>query len=204
MILDQELALPVADEVTSQRLSEVGKKTSLWRDVLVWFLLLATVVCLQLVSGAYRAEFSGYPDEPAHYVTSLMLRDYFVHFHFESPLRFAQDYYHHYPKVAFGHWPPFFYIVQAIWMGLFSAARISIRLQIACTTAFLAFGVFREGRNLFGPVLALAAAVLTVCLPLVQTYSDEEMAETLLTVMCFWSVIYFARYIRSERLSDSF
>ena len=30
MILDQELALPVADEVTSQRLSEVGKKTSLW------------------------------------------------------------------------------------------------------------------------------------------------------------------------------
>ena len=51
--------------------------------------------------------------------------------------------------------------------------------------------------------LALGAALLTVCLPLVQTYSDEEMSETLLTLMCFWSVIYFARYIRSERSRDS-
>ena len=66
-----------------------------------------------------------------------MLRDYFVHFHFQSPLRFAEEYYHHYPKVAFGHWPPFFYMLQAVWMAVFSAARTSVRLQIACTTALL-------------------------------------------------------------------
>ncbi|HYZ72027.1 MAG TPA: glycosyltransferase family 39 protein, partial [Chthoniobacterales bacterium] len=176
----------------------------MWRYISVWFVLLAAVVFLQFVSGAYQGEFGGYPDEPAHYVTSLMLRDYVVHLHVESPLRFAEDYYHHYPKVAFGHWPPFFYIVQAIWMGLFSASRTSVRLEIACTTALLAFGVFREGRKLFNARLAFAGALLTVCLPLVQTYSDEEMSETLLTLTCFWSVIYFARYIRSERLRDSF
>ncbi|MFL6451408.1 MAG: ArnT family glycosyltransferase [Bryobacteraceae bacterium] len=194
----------MANEFPSQRPAQARKETSLRRDIAVWLLLLAAVVCLQLLSGAYRGEFGGYPDEPAHYVTAVMVRDYVVHLHTESPLRFAQAYYRHYPKVAFGHWPPFFYIVQAIWMGLFSAARISVRLQIACTTAFLAFGVFREGRKLFSARLAIAGALLTVCLPLVQTYSDEEMSETLLTLMCFWSVIYLARYIRSERLRDSF
>jgi hypothetical protein len=203
MILDHELELPVADEPSTQRLTEDRNQTPLRRDLAIWFLLLCIVVCLQLLSGAYRSEFSGYPDEPAHYVTSLMLRDYVVHFHFESPLHFAEEYYHHYPKVAFGHWPPFFYIVQAIWMGLFSAARPSLRLEIACTTALLAFGVFREGSKLFGRTLAVVAALLTVCLPLVQTYSDEEMSETLLTLMCFWSVIYFARYISSEKARDS-
>ncbi len=89
-------------------------------------------------------------------------------------------------------------------MAIFSAARTSVRLQIACTTALLGFGVFREGRKLLNAPLALIGALLTVCLPLVQTYSDEEMSETLLTLMCFWSVIYFARYIHSEKARDSF
>ncbi len=87
MILDRELELPViADELPSQRLFEARKEAPLWRDFPVWFLLLAVVVCLQIVSGAYRGEFGGYPDEPAHYVTSLMLRDYFVHLPLRSHL----------------------------------------------------------------------------------------------------------------------
>ncbi|MFL6415533.1 MAG: ArnT family glycosyltransferase [Bryobacteraceae bacterium] len=204
MILDREIELPVANELPSPRRNGTRWKQPLRRDIPVWLGLLAVVVCLQILSGAYRAEFSGYPDEPAHYVTAVMLRDYVVHLHFlESPLRFASEYYHHYPKVAFGHWPPFFYIVQAIWMALFSAARTSVRLQIACTTALLGFGVFREAKKLVSAPLAIAGALLTICLPLVQTYSAEEMSETLLTLLCFWSVIYFARYIRTENVRHS-
>lgn len=202
MILDRELELNVADEVDPQRRYEARKHNPFWQNTCVWLLLLGVVIVLQILSGAYRGEFGGYPDEPAHYVTSLMLRDYFIHFHFGSPLQFAEDYYHHYPKVAFGHWPPFFYIVQAIWMSLFSAARASIRLEIACTTALLAFSIFREGRRLLGWRPALAGALLAACLPLVQTYSAEEMSETLLTLLCFWSVIHFARYMSSEKLTD--
>jgi len=204
MILDRELELPVADESASQRLVDECKQPRLRWDLAVLAALLGIVIVLQVLSGAYRAEFGAYPDEPAHYVTSLMLRDYLVHFNLASPLQFATDYYRHYPKVAFGHWPPFFYLVQAVWMGLFSAARTSIRLEIACTTALVGFGVFREARRLFARPLAFGCALLTVCLPLVQTYSDEEMSETLLTLLCFWSVVYFARYIGSERQRDSF
>src|SRR4051812_4156721 len=203
MLLDSELESPILRQAALESTASRTTGSSIWTAWCIGCLFLALVILFQIVSGAYRSEFSAYPDEPAHYVTSLMLRDYITHFHFESPVRFAQDYYRHYPKVAFGHWPPFFYVVQALWMLLFSASRFSIRIEVAVTTALLAYSVYSEGRRWFGPRLALAGGFLTVCLPLVQTYSAEEMSEVLLTLLCFWSAAFFGRYIVSERSRDS-
>ena len=165
--------------------------------------LLALAVVLQIFNGAYKSEFGAYPDEPAHYVTSLMVREYITGPHPALPLRFAEQYYHHYPKVAFGHWPPAFYIVQSIWMLLFSASRTSVRLEVAFTTALLAFSFWREAVRWFGKNAALLGAALLVCLPLVQNSTDEEMAESLLVLFCFWSTIYFSRFLESGKRSDS-
>src|ERR1700737_1922031 len=90
-----------------------------WRDALVFLTLFGIVVSLQVASGAYHSEFGGYPDEPAHYVTSLMVHDYIAQMHWFSPTQFAEDYYAHYPKVAMGHWPPLLYVVQGAWMLIF-------------------------------------------------------------------------------------
>ncbi len=203
MIADSELVKSTADSIVLHGTTEDKVQRSRLFDPLLFFILLGVVIALQFASGAYRSEFSGYPDEPAHYVTSLMLRDYLVHFHLQSPLLFAEDYYRHYPKVAFGHWPPLFYILQSIWMMLFSASRASIRLEMAVTTALLGYSVYLEARRWFGWKTGFLAGLLTVALPLVQNYSDQEMAEGLLTLVCFWSVIYFARYVSSERMSDA-
>lgn len=177
--------------------------TSRWIPLLIFAMLFALAIVLQIFNGAFRSEFNAYPDEPAHYVTSLMVREYLTGPHPFSPLKFAEQYYYHYPKVAFGHWPPAFYIVQAFWMLLFSASRTSIRLELAFTTALLAFSVWREFRRSFGNASAILAAGLLVCLPLVQNATDEEMAESLLALSCFWSVVYFGRYLESGKLSES-
>ncbi len=170
---------------------------------LLLLLFFAVVVALQVASGAYHSEFGGYPDEPAHYVTSLMLREYIIGPTPAAPMQFAQAYYAHYPKVALGHWPPLFYVIQALWMLLFSPARASILLELAATTALLAYVVYWEARRWFGSNAALVAGLLTVCLPLIQAYTDEEMSETLLVLTCFLSAIYFARYLDSEHWRDS-
>ena len=177
--------------------------TSPWIPLLIFAVLFALTIVLQIFNGAFRSEFNAYPDEPAHYVTSLMLREYITGPHPFSPLQFAEQYYYHYPKVAFGHWPPAFYIAQAFWMLLFSASRASIRLELAFTTALLAFSVWREFCRWFGNAPAILAAGLLVCLPLVQNATDEEMAESLLVLSCFWSVVYFGRYLESGKLSES-
>jgi hypothetical protein len=175
-----------------------------WRDACIFICFFALIVALQWASGAYHAEFGGYPDEPAHYVTSLMVRDFLAGMNWWHPLDYAQRYYHCYPKVAFGHWPPLLYVLQAGWMLLFSASRTSIRLEIAFTTAVLAYSVFCEGRRWFsGYAAPVLAGLLTICIPLVQIYADEEMAESLLTLMCFWAAIWFARYLESEKWQDN-
>jgi hypothetical protein len=43
--------------------------------VAVFAFLLGFVVILQNLGGAYTSGFGGHPDEPAHLVTSLMVRD---------------------------------------------------------------------------------------------------------------------------------
>ncbi len=94
---------------------------------------------LQILSGAYRAEFAGYPDESAHYVTSLMVRDFIAGGNYTNPVQFADDYYAHYPKVALGHWPPLFYAFGGLWMLIFSASRQSVLLGMAVFTAVFAW-----------------------------------------------------------------
>src|SRR5947209_9185195 len=75
-------------------------------------LFIALVLVLQWVGGAYRSEFAGYPDEGAHYITGVMMRDYVAVHKLVSFRQYAEDYYLHYPKVALGHWPPVFYTVE--------------------------------------------------------------------------------------------
>lgn len=205
MTLDSQVDVPSTAPPMQRHAGRVLPAVFALRQHLwIFALFFVAVVALQLASGAYRSEFGSYPDEPAHYVTSLMLRDYLTHFDPLSPVKFARAYYHHYPKVAFGHWPPFFYIVQGVWMLLFSASRASVRLEIAFTTALLAYSIYLEARRWFDSrAAAVLAGLLTVCLPIVQTYTDEEMAETLLVLLCFWSVIHFARYLDSGRWQNS-
>jgi Dolichyl-phosphate-mannose-protein mannosyltransferase len=202
MILDTRLELPPARPAVLTRWYTNPAFSAQSRNAIAFVLFLALVVLLQVASGAYHAELAGYPDEPAHYVTSLMVREYILHPTL-SPIEFARDYYYHYPKVAFGHWPPFLYVVQALWMLLFSPSRTSVFAELALTTALLAYAVYLEVRRSFGWNAGLLAGFLTICIPLVQTYTDEEMADTLLTLLCFWSAIYFARYVESERWQDS-
>jgi hypothetical protein len=52
--------------------------------------LLAFIVTLQALGGAYASGFGGYPDENADLVTSLMARDFLAGLDFRHPYQFAQ------------------------------------------------------------------------------------------------------------------
>src|SRR5690348_8124622 len=77
--------------------------------VLFWVLAAA----LQWRAGAFAVEFGGHPDEAAHYVTGVMLRDYAAGGHLASPRGFVEQYYAHYPKLGLFMWPPLFHGTEA-------------------------------------------------------------------------------------------
>lgn len=165
-------------------------------------LLLALAVTLQWAAGAYRAEFDD-SDEAAHYVTGLMVRDYIASFDFGHPIRYAENYYLHYPKVGLGHWPPVFYLVQAAWMLVFSTSRASILLLMALVTTLTALAIYSIARKEFSATAGIALACLFVVLPLVQAHTSRVMAEILLVFLVFLSIAALGRYLDTERLRYS-
>jgi hypothetical protein len=150
---------------------------------------------LQFAAGAYRAEFSGYPDEAAHFTTGLMLRDYLVHGLPQNPVQFAENYYLHYPKVAIGHWPPLFHLLEALWLLVFPVSRISVMLLMAVYSAVVAALIARWVTRQYGRVAGIATGALFIALPLVQEQTSMVMAEGLLAILAFAAAEAYSSYL---------
>ncbi len=170
---------------------------------IAFLVYLSLAVVLQLAGGCYRAEFDGYPDESAHYITGLMVHDYYLSGSLLHPLTYAENYYLHYPKVAFGHWPPGFYILQSVWMLLFSPARASMLLLMAAITAAAAAVMFAAGRKEWGAGWAAGAGAVFVCAPVVQANTGMVMAESLLALCGLLAAVSFGRFVETGAVRDA-
>jgi len=184
-----------AESHTSRRLG-IPRSTVFWSCIFLGYFLV--VVMLQSLTGTYRSELSHYPDEPAHVVTSLMIRDYLVSGFHQSPVAFAQNYYLHYPKVAFGWWPPFFHCSAAVWMLIFPPTRTWLLLFMALQTAALALILALFAARLFGRAAILLGAGL-LCLPIIQWDASVVMVDicvAVLGLLAMWSAV---RYFTTQR-----
>jgi hypothetical protein len=170
--------------------------------IVAFAVLLGFVVTLQALGGAYASGFGGYPDEPAHLVTSLMVRDFIAGLDFRHPWQFAQQYYLHYPKVAIGHWPPVFYGALGFWLLIVGASRGAAIVFIAIVAAATASVIYFTGKRLIGRWAGVLAAVLFVASPLVQESSARVMTEHLVTLAMLVSTLCFARLAKTGQLGD--
>jgi hypothetical protein len=80
---------------------------------------------MQWASGAWTAEFDGNPDEAAQFLSGRMLWEYLHDLPVGSPMQWAGQYYLHYPKIAIGHWPPGYPMLEALWSFAFGSSRPS-------------------------------------------------------------------------------
>jgi hypothetical protein len=169
-----------------------------------------TVVCLCVnlglasYGGVFRSELSSQMDEPAHYITALMVHDYLSDGLFQSPLEFAKQFYLHYPKVAFGHWPPMFYIIQGAFMFIFGTSRTAILTLMLLMSALLAATLYRVVQQQFHSHAAgLISALYFLLIPLVQSYSGAVMADLPVAVFSFWAMLAWARYLESQTTASA-
>jgi GT2 family glycosyltransferase len=106
-------------------LAEHQQDRWLWPAAAIIGLVLLTV---QISGGAFKAEFTGHPDESAQLVSGLMVYDYLAALPRENPISWAGQYYLHYPKVAIGHWPPGYHLVEAVWWLFLGPSRTTSML----------------------------------------------------------------------------
>ncbi len=173
-------------------------------DAAVLLIIFAATLLLQWASGAHSGALGAEPDEAAHYVTGVMVRDYIARGLPGNPITFAKDFYVHYPRVAFGLWPPLFHMLSGVWMLAFGTDRMSIMFMLAALTAIWAFILYRIGRPVLGTSGAAISAFVLVFLPTTQSSTSAVMLDILLAVMMLLSIAAYARYLESERTADAF
>jgi hypothetical protein len=172
-------------------------------SVAIFVFFFALAAASQWRAGAFRAEFGADPDEPAHYVTGLLVHDYITSGMPRPMMSYAENYYLHYPKVALGHWPPLFYVVQAAWTLPFSVSRTSVLLLMAAIVALFA-SVFTEmATRQFSLVAGIAAGLLLLSLHQVRAFSLLVMSDILTALLVLLALRSFGRYFDDLRWQDA-
>lgn len=160
--------------------------------VAIYFVVAAVV---QLAAGSYSSEVSHYADEASHVVTSLLIRDYLVDGIGENPVKFAENYYVHYPKVGFGMWPPVFHTTAAVWTLAFGTSRASFLALVALEAAILAWLVFLVARRWMPFGMAAFAGGLSLLPRMMTELYTSVMVDVLVAVLSLAAVLLLIRYL---------
>ncbi len=127
-----------------------------------------------------------------------MVRQYalaLLDFQLPNPMRFAEAYYTHYPKLGIGQWPPVFYLIEGGWTLLFGPSHRSVMLLLGLIVVAALWMVHQITSRLAGPVLALGAVALLLMRGTVVRFSYQVEPDMLLAVVSLAAALAFARYV---------
>jgi hypothetical protein len=176
-----------------------GRSQSL--AIFAGFLFIA--LALQVWMGAFSVERGFYSDDAAHFLNGLVIRDYLYHAIGTDPLKFAEQYYLTYPKIAPLMWPPLFHVT----LGLFllpgwPAAPAALLLVGLCST-WVAWRLQSMVRELAGPAAGVVAAGLFLTTPLVMQISSVVMLDVVIAAFSLEAAYWLAQFVRSTSSRDA-
>jgi len=161
------------------------------------------ILWVQRSADAAGAAFGGFPDESAHYISGVLLRDYILRAPFSDPIRFAAEYYAHTPYFAVGVWPPLYYLAEGAWMALFGVSREAVLWLNVVSGAALATLIFAIAGRLYGRLPGAATGLMALAIPVVQWSACLVMVDLACTVFALASLFFLARYFERQRWTDS-
>jgi len=190
------LATCVSGLIGGLALAEHYRDRWLWPAVSIIGLVL---LAMQISGGAFEAEFTADPDEAAHFVSGLMVYDYLAALPRENPIVWAGQYYLHYPKVAIGHWPPGYHLMEGVWWIFLGPSRMTAMLLQWLIGVVALTMLYRLSRSAFSLPITAAIVVLTIAAPVFQQSLEQAMAD----LCCLlWSVLLMHAVVRLVERQD--
>lgn len=167
------------------------------------FAIGSAVVAVGLMREWRHPELGRHPDEAGHFITGTLVHDWVARGMTRPPLEFGLLYYARYPKVAFGHWPPLFYVVQALWYGAFGVSRQSAVLLTAAVSGASLVVLYRWLRCRVSRAGALAAVGLVIASPVFRYSSSLLMADLLTGLFVLAALWCYARFLDAPGLGPA-
>jgi hypothetical protein len=156
-----------------------------------------------LVTGAISSDLGAYSDEPAHYVTGIMIKDYVGQGFPRNALTFATEFYNRFPKVALGHWPPGFYLLQLPWLLLVGDSPAAVMTLIALLAGLTA-AIFALALSRVVPLwMALGVGCTWLFMPLTMSLAGTIMAEIPLALVTALALAVWHRFLDRQSRADA-
>lgn len=177
---------------------------------MTWMVRHATLIYLPVFTGlclwvqhatrAHGADLGLTNDEASHFVNSLLILDFLRDSPFAGFMRFAVDYYEHFPRVSIGHWPPLYYLIQSGVLALLGRG-VSSLLCFQAVTAGLASAVAGGvACRRQGFLVGLAVGLMVLCSPLLLFQVNAVMIDIFLGLLVLLAALAWARFARTGSL----
>lgn len=142
---------------------------------------------------AYTSGFSG-SDEPAHFLNAYLISTYIQHWFGTNPLKFATDFYIHYPKITIGHWPPAYYGLVGLLYLIIPATTQSAFLINLFIAALPSAGIAIALGKLVDKRTAIIGAAVYSFTPLVWEGQTFFMLDQALAACCIAATFAWLRF----------
>lgn len=140
------------------------------------FCVLFLAVLILFITAPKQDDF-WWTDAPSHAMNGALLHDYLWSSPHGSPLRFAYDYYLHYPALTISVYPPVFPIAEALVFAILGVSHFAAQFTVALFALVLAFSLYGAARTALPPAAATGAALLVLSTPMVALWSRQVMLE---------------------------
>jgi hypothetical protein len=166
-------------------------------------ILLGLLLVLGLVHvAAYKATEPFYYDEPVHVMTGVFFGDLLRDLPIGSLRDYATRYALQYPALGLLVWPPFFHVIEGLFMVVFGPSLIVSKVLIGLFAAIACAYLFRFAcRTHDVATAALAVLIFGLC-PLIFDFSRQVMLEMPTMALGLGATYHVARYIDEERRRD--
>jgi 4-amino-4-deoxy-L-arabinose transferase-like glycosyltransferase len=161
----------------------------------VFAAFLVVLVVWPILTRWSDVEFGRHPDEAGHFITGTMVHDWMARGFVWPPREFARQYFARYPKVAMGHWPPFFHVVQGLWYSVWGVSRFSATALQAAVAALYLVVLFVFLLRRVGSTGAVAATLAVLIDPVFRDSSMMFMADLFVAVLVLGAVWCYTLYL---------
>jgi hypothetical protein len=168
------------------------------RSELAAYLILIVAVLIYFVTSPMHEDFS-WGDTANQAMNGILIVDYLKSLSPLSPIRFAGEYYLHYPALNIALYPPLFPIAEAVTYCVIGFSHVTAQLTV---TAFTLIGVcflYRSLRTAYASMTAAGAVLILLSMPCVALWSRQVMMEMPSLAMLACASFYLLRYMECRR-----
>jgi hypothetical protein len=200
-ITEQKLQEGSGAEVLSATSRKLRLVHILRSNYLLFAVLAIAAACIahRISLGEFHLNF----DESLHGMSGYFFLDAARDLPFSHPGRYAQLYYAHYPAISgLIHWPPVFYLCEALSFRVFGPSVESARFTVLCFSLFGIFFWYRLVKGFLGEWPAAFSSLAFSLVPSMLLYEKSVMLEVPALAVCTAAIYYWVRYSQDERARD--